>query len=339
MINLEKLINVLGNFKGRTCNIPDGNKFTQRTSYQMKVSELEKLVDNDMSELEEYVDRTMNITSQKNNRSKNQYERIKNDINITSFENNSIIFTDGEILNIPHILEPIFQDLNKVDYYLYGIKNNESFYNSLVLLTQKDYIIKTKSEKSGSVTSFRRELELKLEINFANFDYKELRLNKADLISLLNIGREVNSGIKLVASDFIKENVCVININTKSYHYFEAFDLIDDNMDFLIIIQINDYYIPIMNTDGKHTFQQNVLTYINQNFEKEIDSSIKRFRKVKTNKEGDTISLQLKALSAYKLKDLQDLAISNSINIKKGDKNGKDKNKTKIELYNELKVL
>jgi hypothetical protein len=338
MINLDKIINVLGNFKGRTCNIPDGNKFTQRTSYQMKVNELEKLVENDMSELEEYVDRTMNITSQKRNKSTQQQERNKN--TILSLENNSIIFTDGEIINIPHMLKPIFQGLDKNDYYLYGIKNNESFYNSLVLLTQKDYIIKTKSEKSGSITSFRRELELKLEINFANFDYKELKLNKADLITLLNIGKEVNNGIKLVASDFIKENVCVININTKSYHYFEAFDLIDDNMDFLIIIQINDYYSPIMNTDGKHTFQQNVLTYINQNFEKEINSSIKRIKK-NSNKVLDleNTALQLKALSSYKLKDLQDLAANNSINIMKEDNKGKEKNKTKTELYNELKVL
>lgn len=340
MINLEKLINVLGNFKGKTCNIPDGNKFTQRTSYQMKVSELEKLVKNDMSELEEYIDRTMNITSQKNRASTTKQYKSQDEEIMSSSTDNSIIFTDGEIINIPHILESIFQDLNKDNYYLYGIKNNETFYNSLVLLTQKDYIIKTKSEKSGSVTSFRRELELKLEINYSNFDYKELKLNKGDLITLLNIGIEINNGIKLIAADFIRKNICVININNKSFHYFEAFDLLSNNTEFLILIRINDYYIPVMNINGKHTFQQNVLTYINQNFEKDINSGIKRIRKSNSSDEGDvSISFQLKALSSYKLKDLQDLATSNSINIKKGDKNGKEKNKTKTELYNELKVL
>ena len=338
MINIDKLIHVLGNFKNKTCNIPNGNKFTQLTSYQMKVNELENIVNNDSSELNEYIDRTMNITSQKNSASTRKQYKSQDEEIMSLSTDNSIIFTDGEIINIPHILEHIFQGLDKDDYYLYGIKNNESFYNSLVLLTQKDYIIKTKSEKSGSVTSFRRELELKLEINFANFDYRELKLNKGDLITLLNIGKEINSGIKLVASDFIKENICVININNKSYQYFEAFNLLEDKKEFLIIIQINNYYIPIMNTNGKHTFQQNVLTYINQNFEKDINSGIKRIRKSNSSNEGVS-SLQLKALSAYKLKALQDLATSNSINIDKYDKKGKKKNKTKTELYNELKVL
>ena len=178
MINIDKLIHVLGNFKSKTCNVPKGNKFTQHTSYQMKVTELENIVNNDSFELNEYIDRTMNITSQKNSASTRKQYKSQDEETISLSTDNSIIFTHGEIINIPHILEPIFQDLNKDDYYLYGIKNNESFYNSLVLLTQKDYIIKTKSEKSGSVTSFRRELELKLEINFTNFDYKELKLIK-----------------------------------------------------------------------------------------------------------------------------------------------------------------
>lgn len=353
MINLEKLIHVLGNFKGKTCNIPDGNKFTQRSSYQMKVFELENLVDNDMSELDEYIDRTMNITSQKSSQQRHYQDKSHHQSSHRDGDsmivdtNNSIIFTDGEIINIPHILEPIFQNLNKDEYYLYGIKNSESFFNTLVLLTQKDYIIKTKSEKAGSVTSFRRELELKLEINFAHFDYKELKLNKGDLISLLNAGKEVNSAIKLVASDFIKDNLCIININNKSYQYFESFDLLENKTDFLVVIQINNYYIPIMNTNGHHKFRANVFTYINQNFEKDISSNIKRIKKINIDDASGggsgggsaSISLQLKALSAYKLKELQDLATTNSINIKKCDIKGKDKNKTKTELYNELNVL
>ena len=95
-----------------------------------------------------------------------------------------------------------------------------------------------------------------------------------------------------------------------------------------------------MNTNGKHTFQQNVLTYINQYFEKDINSGIKRIRKSSSdNMNEGSVSLQLKALSSYKLKDLQDLAANNSINIMKEDNKGKEKNKTKTELYNELKVL
>ena len=41
MINIDKLADTLCNFKGRSYKLPQENKFTQRTAFQMKLDELE----------------------------------------------------------------------------------------------------------------------------------------------------------------------------------------------------------------------------------------------------------------------------------------------------------
>ena len=345
MINLDRLIYVLSNFKEKKYKLPEGNKFTQKSAYQMKVSDLENLVCNDVSQLNDYVDKTMNITSQKGTRSSNYNQSHNHSSNSSSTStsdnkqlitnDNSIIFSQDEILNIPHILEPIFQSLNKDNYYVYGIKNNNSFFNSLVLLTQKDYIIKSKSEKSGCVSSFKRELGLKVETNFNDYDYKELGFKKSDMITNLIDNLPINFQVKMAAIDFIKKNVCIININKKTYVFLENYndnsvDDDDNTLSFYILIQINDIYIPILNTDGIHHFNKDLLEIIKRQFEKDIDN---KNRIIKNNKE-----LNLKSLSSYKLKELQELSVKHSINIKKIVKD-KEKNKTKEELYNELKMI
>ena len=129
---------------------------------------------------------------------------------------------------------------------------------------------------------------------------------------------------------------------------------------FYIILNINDNYVPIMNSSGKHLFTEDTLKLIKANFEKGkcekpykerlIINEKQQSGKIE-NKEGendntniDTIlneeepELNLKALSSYKLKELQELANKYNINIKKNGGNGKMKNKTKEELYNELSV-
>lgn len=64
MINIDKLAETLCNFKGRTYKLPQENRFTQRTAFEMKVDELENLIDNNCEELDDYLDKRMIITSE-----------------------------------------------------------------------------------------------------------------------------------------------------------------------------------------------------------------------------------------------------------------------------------
>ena len=237
--------------------------------------------------------------------------------------------------------------LDKTNYYLYGIKNRDSFYTSLVLLTQTDYIIKTKSEKNGIVISFKREMGLKLETAFSQFDYKELKFKKNKMVTDLMNDHILDFSLQIASIDYIKNDVCIININTKSYMYLKSYNI--DNattLRFYIVLNINDNYVPIMNSGGKHLFNEDTLKLIKDNFEKGQCEKPYRERLQVKHQNPSTISigeeiieqsgLTLKALSSYKVKELQELSIKYNINIKKNGGNGKMKNKTKEELYNEL---
>ena len=368
MINLDKLIDVLSNFKERPYKLPQTNKYTQKSAYEMKVDELEKMVENNCEQLNDYLDKTMNITSDsrktryfsKDKDTKNNINQTNNfyipDSNNTN-ESNQIIFNNEEIIDIPDSISCLFNEKNGLDksaYYIYGIKNNDSFFNSIVLLTQKDYIIKSKSEKSGTITSFKRELGLKVNMAYSQYDYKELKFKKNNMVTQLMEEGIINYSLIVATSDYIQENICVIDINKKSFMFIPSTIYENDDNDTvvnrkcIIILKINEYYIPIMNTNGNHLFNGDIMNVVSHNFEKEIIQ--KEFKErtqfiIKKESPSDNpnnpenteqhLPLQLKKITAYKLQELQELAIKYKINIKKTD-NGKIKNKTKAELFSEL---
>lgn len=371
MINLERLIDVLSNFKERPYKLPQTNKYTQKSAYEMKIDELEKMVESNGSQLNDYLDKTMNITSESR---KAHYFNKKDNTNVNSNfyvpseeipqDSNQIIFNNEEIIDIPDTISCLFNDQNGLDktkYYIYGIKNNESFFNSIVLLTQKDYIIKSKSEKSGAITSFKRELGLKVNTAYSQYDYKQLKFKKSNMVSELMEEGIINYSLIVATSDYIQENICIIDINNKSFSFipttiYEDEDDQSQNVDgknCIMIIKINEFYIPIMNTNGNHLFNYSILDIVKQNFEKEIMAKeykerteyvIKKISKDNSGNNSqdnqdaqieETLPLQLKKITTYKLQELQELAIKHKINIKKTD-NGKIKNKTKAELYSEL---
>ena len=375
MIKLETIVSSLSNFKERPYKLPDGNRFTQRTAYQMKIEELEHIVSSNNSEIDQYVNTTMNITgnitntldqSIKTELETNNTHKISKTTNISNNINNDIIFNEDDILDIPEVISCLFKNskekpktksqLDKEDYYLYGIKNRDSFYTSMVLLTQTDYIIKTKSEKNGIVISFKRELGLKLETGFNQFDYKELKFKKNKMVTDLMNDHNLDFSLQIASIDYIKHDVCIININTKSYMYLKSY-YIDNPIltTFYIVLNINDNFVPIMNSSGKHLFNEETLNLIKGNFEKGVCEKPYKERLVIKPQIHNTENLQnteiteniqneeqpelnLKALSSYKVKELQELSIKYNINIKKNSGNGKMKNKTKEELYNELSV-
>jgi len=162
----------------------------------------------------------------------------------------------------------------------------------------------------------------------------------------------------MAAIDYIKHDICIININTKSYMYLKSYYIDNPSpIEFYIVLNINDNFVPIMNSSGKQLFNEETLKLIKGNFEKgKCEKQYKERLFVKsvnqssntknpTNVQNETINeeqpeLNLKALSSYKLKELQELATKYNINIKKNMNNkkgnGKMKNKTKEEIYNEL---
>ena len=66
---------------------------------------------------------------------------------------------------MPEIILEVFKQakLDNSDWYIYGLKNPESFYKSFLLLSKLDFIIKNKTEKKNDVATFKREMALQYE--------------------------------------------------------------------------------------------------------------------------------------------------------------------------------
>ena len=311
MINIQRLQDTLSNFKSTRIIIPKSNKFTQNTAFYMKVNDLTNIDYNENNDLKQYI--TNNTRETINNR-----EPIEN-IN----EN----YNNGDSNTIPDNLKSVFDDDFK-NYYLYGNSNEHSFFLSIIFLTQNNFIIKNDKEKHSNMISFKRELNLQLDNLYKNNNYKDLNFNKKYLTcNIQNSKTIIDYSICILCSDFLNKNICIIDLEKNIYNYIKTFD--NSEKDFVLIIKEKNNYHPIMNIDNNHILDNTIFEKITTHFVKqEIEE---KYLERKEN------NIKLKAISNYKLPELQKLCEDNNINIKKSV-NGKEKNKTKQELYNELKT-
>ena len=330
MINLQDVIEKIANKKDNLVKLPNENKYTQKNAYQITVSELENVLSDSeiKNSIKQYTNYETKI-SQVNNNVKSfnkQNNEENNSENNKSNKSNKLVYNDSDIIDIPNFLKLFFEQ-NKLEcknYYLYGIKNLDSFFTSLILLSEPDYIIKSRSEKLGYISSFKKELAINLSSNFKKFNYKKFRFGKDKMIDELINTNNVNYSLQVVTVDNIKVNTCILDIENKVYIYIETQSETDK---YYIIVKLNNNYLPIMNVNNNHLFEQDHFNYIKENFNKyNFSTSIFKERKLDINE------TTLKAITSYKVADLQELANNHNISIKKDG----NKNKTKKELYQEL---
>ena len=312
MINLEKLKHTLSNFKNNNFKFPQDIKYTQKSAYHMKVDDLSNIEYNENNNLEEYIHKT-------------HKKQILQTVN--TFDND-IIYNEGDVISITDDLKVIF-DNNFEKFYIYGLQNSESFFTSLFFLINQNFIIKSNNEKKASITSFKRDIGLKLDNIYKENKYSKLKFVKSEMNNDIFNSNTVNYPLLVLCCDYLKTNFCIIDKNKKSYLFLNSFH--SENKSFLLIVKFNNIYMPILNINNNNALELDLFEKnIKCNFVKEnIEPFIERLTEVKEN------VIELKALSSYKLNDLQNLAKKNNIEIKK-TQNEKEKNKTKQELYNEI---
>ena len=312
MINIQRLQDTLINFKSTRIIIPNSNKFTQNTAFQMKIDELTNINYNENNDLKQYITNNINRET------------------IIQKENTEIVndnYNNGDSNNIPDNLKSVFGNDFK-NYYLYGNRNEHSFFLSIIFLTQNNFIIKNDKEKHSNMISFKRELNLQVDNLYKNNNYKDLNFNKKDLTcNIQNSKTIIDYSICILCSDFLNKNICIIDLEKNIYNYIKTFD--NSKTDFVLIIKEKNNYHPIMNIDNNHVLDNTIFEKITTHFVKqEVEE---KYLERKEN------NIKLKAISNYKLPELQKLCKEKNINIKKSV-NEKEKNKTKQELFNELKT-
>ena len=162
MITLSKLEQIT-KLREKELRIPIDNKFTQKTAIEMKLEELRNI---DTVLADENINFVMT-----NNFNKNSKEENMEDMELNYKENivaeddiygnlkgeTMIIYEENEVCNIPNNIS----SLNLPDeWYIYGTKNPNSYYKSILYLTSPDSILQSNKEKNNYVSSLKQEMAL-----------------------------------------------------------------------------------------------------------------------------------------------------------------------------------
>lgn len=330
MITNKKLIEQLSCFREKPITLPKHNDFTQKTAYQLRISilEMNKALedglnsnflsdDHSMTQITQLSKFENRADSSKESESDNKQENL---------DTNLLIYDENEILGVPQFVNNILDNDN--NWYVYGVKNQDSLFKSILLLVLPEYILKSNSEKLSYVFTYKNELGLHFESYYKKNNYLKLKFKKDATIQ--NIINGVISDFEILyITDYIKGNLFIIDIDTKLYKKYESLrNQSDEQITNHILLKKNDVYLPLMNSMNNHLVSDSIIEKLINTFDQ--DETLACFRNRNLNPSNIIINVNASQ------SDLQKQAMEYSINIKK---QGKTKQifKTKSELIEELR--
>jgi len=300
MISIEKLMQNLMQCRDSNLVLPklndaDDNPYVQKTAIELRRMELEK-VEEVFSQLNE-----SNFTMDK------ELEELNRKLAGTSTGNGTmattippdalIIYVENETAPLPEVILNLLSTVGNCqdEWYIYGVKNPESFYKSFLLLTQLDFIIKNKTEKKNEVATFKREMALHYETFYKTLEYRNLRMPHHDMIhKLTSIDNYCGYDALRFLCDYCQVNIIQLDIIEKKYLdvRYTPNTLVPGVVkksphtvsEFIIIIKYAaETYLPLMNSNGKHIFTPVALEWIARNYERLIVDKFKEPKEIIIN--------------------------------------------------------
>lgn len=281
MISLQTLQTQLSKCQSNNkFNLPNQKKsFVQNTAYDFKLKMLRH-----NQKMNEIINEIPSFTMEKEmNKLKNNIDDVENkdeDKTLPNYIPNDslILITENSSLDLPKTLIDIIKETNikQDEFYLYGVKNPDSFYKSLLLLIKNNYIIGNKNRKRNEVLTFKKEIVIKFEMFFKELKYKQYKIVKSTFLNnALNVDNYVNYDICLYLADYLQTNLLLIDVVNfqyiaTQYEYSELNKDFDNNNseytishnkdEYLVIIKYdNDTFLPLMNFNGNHYISKNVV--------------------------------------------------------------------------------
>ena len=242
MISIDKLVQQLQQCKDTSITLPLANDsiFTQKTAIDIRKSELE-LLNNNFEQLNEAnytmdneienMNTSTTVSSGNGNGNGNGNSNSNSNGAVGNYKQRDIqqeiipsksliIYSENEVANIPEILLRLFPSniLNPSDWYIYGIKNPESFYKSFLLLSKVDFIIKNKTEKKNDVATFKREMAIQYENFYKTLNYRKLRFSRNEMVyNLTSVDNYTEYDVLQFVADYSKLNFIILDIITEKY--------------------------------------------------------------------------------------------------------------------------
>jgi hypothetical protein len=290
MITIQKLVQNLMQCRDSNLVLPklndiEENPFVQKTAIELRRMELEN-VEEVFTQLNE-----SNFTMDKELEELNQKLAGSSTSTITSTSSFTtstaispdalIIYVENETTPLPEVILNLLRAAgnSQDEWYIYGVKNPESFYKSFLLLTQLDFIIKNKTEKKNEVATFKREMALHYETFYKTLEYRNLRLPHHDMIhKLTSMDNYCGYDAVRFLCDYCQVNIILLDIIDRKYLdvQYTPNTLVPSvvkkphtAIEFIIIIKYAaETYLPLMNSSGTHIFTQVALDWISRNYER-----------------------------------------------------------------------
>ena len=299
---------------------------------------------------------------------KNVSDEIKTiSSNILNDTSSVINYNFNEIIDIPNKLDDIFDNQLGSNYYLFGVNKENSFLISLLYVFSKEFKMKPQDKQLIFSKELQELLVSEIPTYFKKYKYSSYGFKLSSIIENIN-SNNIDEGVLRYIYDYYKVNIVVLDYNNEKY--LTGTDYNDNyNEKNIIIIKNESIYLPLVNMFGSmpskllykciinklpinkeiicdtsndvvdqntiNDFVQNTINDFVQNTSNDVVQNTNNNVVQKQNNKS-TKNIVLKAVSGYKLNELQDIAKKNNIQITK-HVNGKTKNKTKQELYTELK--
>ena len=287
------------------------------------------------------IDLNVNNEFEQSNIIKKRVKQNLDKINVSEIvkDHGDIIYNEHEVINIPKKLDNLFDNLLFDNYYLYGISiHSVSFINSLLYIILSDF----KFKNNGEQKKFSIQLKNNLITDLGSY-FKKNKYSKNDFKKSLmeeNIENNIFECSELhYISDYYNINLVVLDYYKFTYYTGSNYNESNNNV---IIIKYNDIYLPLIHIFGEYPDNLIYKCIINKLKVNNLTETVENDN-TSVNVNGDAndnvneqpkvkVVLKLKAMSSYKLNELEMLV--NKYNI---DFDGKKK--TKKNLYEALSSL
>jgi len=285
-------------------NDADDNPYVQKTAIDLRRMELEKVeeVFTQLNESNFTMDKELEELNRKLAGTGTSTGTSTGTMATTIPPDALIIYVENETAPLPEVILNLLSTVgnSQNEWYIYGVKNPESFYKSFLLLTQIDFIIKNKTEKKNEVATFKREMALHYETFYKTLEYRNLRMPHHDMIhKLTSIDNYCGYDALRFLCDYCQVNIIQLDIIEKKYLdvRYTPNTLVPSVVktphtvcEFIIIIKYAaETYLPLMNSNGKHIFTPVALAWISRNYERLI---VDKFKEPKEPKEMIINSMQ-----------------------------------------------
>jgi len=290
MISIEKLMQNLTQCKDTNITLPsmndnDDSKFVQKTAILIRRDELESLdtVITQLNEANYTMDKELEDLRGDNLDKDSELRGDRNkSVNQEISSKSLIVYTENETAPLPEIILNIFtlSNIDSNEWYIYGVKNPESFYKSFMLLTKMDFIIKNKNEKKNEVATFKREMAMQYETFYKSLNYRKMRFPHYEMVhNLTSVDNYAEYDAVKYTVDYSMTNLIILDIIGKKYldvrytpHTLlgnAAIETSNTTAEYVVIIKYaNNTYLPLMRSSGNHKITDIFLGIISKDFER-----------------------------------------------------------------------